>query len=800
MNWLKYLTTIHPALAQALAFRIISSYQGQIDLDNPSQNGAYNHFLQDLARQSKSIDPLVSEEFDPDFTSLDQWITLFGIARDDQQYTALLEYKKDLLRTIQSGIQAYQLKKNIPSLSGEAVISEWRDISAKAPQSDVAKAEYTLALLKGNHKGNPNDVVWGQSDEPLVLLTRAQLMKIDGDSETAMDLAKKALERCLDKRYFNTKEIERYTQLITELGFLELNKDFLMKLSLKNVTQPELYRLQAASNDLLGLRSEAIEEAKLALALDQKDNISRRLLARLYTKESMPENALEEWEKVLQNPEDFMTSDLIDYSKSAISAGQPDLAISTCEKLMVKEPANGDIYSILGDAYSIKGDIDKAAENYHRSVTISPEHDGPWIKLVEYQIASGDKDKAIDLLSTAINACPNSADLASLLGDHYIEEGSYAKSIPYLRKAFTLEPGNSHFALKLGTTLQNVGQSEEAINVYQEALALHPDDTGLLDAYTNALIACSRNAETVEPLLRLIAQHPSDIKPYLDLAAYALSIKDNKNPLLDLETIEPILQEGLQLDPENITGRLLYADLLAATEREELAKEIYVSLSEDVNLPIDTRWKVNYGLGVMSTKLGQMDIALAALEEAGLQNPSNFEIHQKLAETYASANLPNAAIESAQAALAIAPSDPGNLIWYSEFCTKVGDIPEALSSLDAAIKQQPEKAELRLKLGELQLRMKDIAAAKRTFQELIANGRLNSGLIRQVARNLVEAGELDEAIHYLEFGIEQDPVSSLPLLLDLVKYEEKTGNMSNAVDSIDRAIAIDPGNIGLKYH
>ena len=384
------------------------------------------------------------------------------------------------------------------------------------------------------------------------------------------------------------------------------------------------------------------------------------------------------------------------------------------------------------------------------------------------------------------------------MGDHYIEEGSYAESIPYLRKAFVLEPGNSRFALKLGTTLQNVGQLDEAINVYQEALALLPDDTGLLDAYTNALIACSRNAETVEPLLRLIAQHPSDIKPYLDLAAYALSIKDNKNPLLDLETIEPILQEGLQLDPENITGRLLYADLLAATEREELAKEIYVSLSEDVNLPIDTRWKVNYGLGVMSTKLGQMDIALAALEEAGLQNPSNFEIHQKLAETYASANLPNAAIEFAQAALAIAPSDLGNLIWYSEFCTKVGDIPEALSSLDAAIKQQPEKAELRLKLGELQLRMKDIAAAKKTFQELIANGRLNASLIRQVARNLVEAGELDEAIHYLKFGIDQDPVSSLPLLLDLVKYEEKTGNVSNAVDSIDRAIAIDPENIGLQ--
>lgn len=798
VNWLKYLSPLHPSLAQILASKIISSYQEENGSGGQLPNGAYNHFLQDLARQSKSVDPLVSEEFDPDFTSLDQWITLFGIARDDQQYDALVEYKKDLLNTIQSGIQAYQLKKNISSLTGEAVISEWREISEKAPQSDVAKAEYTLALLKGNRKVNQKDISWGTSEEPLVLLTRAQLLKSENNSEEAKAQILKAIEKCLEKRCLSTKELERYTQLINVTGFPELNKEFLQRLSQKIVTRPDLYRLQAANDDLLDSHSEAIDEAKIALALDWKDNISRRMLAKLYEKEGRPADAMEEWKVVIQNPDDCSTCDLLDYSNCAISANQPDDAISTCETLLLKEPANGDIYSTLGDAYSLKGDSVKAAENYHRSVTISPERDHPWIKLVEYQLASGDKDKTIDLLSTAINACPNSAPLASMLGDYYIEEGSYAESIPYLKKAFTLDTGNPQYALKLGTTLQNIGQSEESISVYQDALAFSPDNISLLDAYTNILIACSRNSESVEPLLRLIAQHPADIKPYLDLTTYALSNRDTNNPLLDLESIEPILQEGLQLDPENITGRLLYADLLAATNREELAKDIYVSLSEDVNLPIDTRWKVNYGLGVMSTKLGQIDIALAALEEAGSQNPSNFEIHHKLAETYASANLPKAAIESAQAALAIAPADLGNLIWYSEFCTKLGDIPEALSSLDAAIKQQPDRAELRIKLGELQLRMKDVAAAKKTFQNLVAHGKLNANLIQQVAKNLVDAGELDEAIHYLEFGIDQDPVSSLPLLLDLVKYEQKTGNMTNAVASIDRAIAIDPENIGLQ--
>lgn len=798
VKWLKDISTIDFVLAQRLSSMIIASYQDQGEGNTISPNGAYNHFLQDLARQSKSADPLVSEEFDPDFSSLDQWIALFGIAHDDQQYNALLEYKKELLNTIQSGIQAYQLKKNISSLPEENIIGLWKDISEKTPQSDIARAEYAQVMLSSNRKFGSKDIQWGSSEEPLVLLTRAQISQKDGDSTATQELVAKAIEKSLEKKEISPKELERYAGLISNLGFLAQNNSFLQQVADRNVNQPIVYRLLAENHDRMGSNTEAIEEASIAIALQNNDIESRRMLARLYGKEGQLDHALEAWDIVSQNTEECTSRDLLDYAECAIEANQPDLAVSTCKLLLPKEPSNGEIYSVLGEAYSLKGDTEKAVEYFHRAVTITPENDRPWIKLVEYQSASEEKEKANDLLSRAINACPNSAKLAGMLGDYYIEEGSYSESIPYLKKAFSIEPNDPHMALKLGTTLQTIGLPDEAIEIFKEALGFQPDDSALLDAYTNVLIATSRQADSVDPLLRLISQHPTTIKPYLDLASYALANRETDNPLLSLESIEPILQEGLQLDPENITGRLLYADLLAATNREELAKDIYVSLSEDANLPADVRWKVNYGLGVMSTKLGEIDIALAALEEAGSQNPTNIAIHQKLAETYFFANLPKAATESAQAALAIAPMDLGNLIWYSEFCSKVGDVPEALSSLDAAIKQQPEKAELRMKLGELQLRMKDNAAARKTFQDLVAHGHLNAHLLRQVAKNLVEAGELDEAIRYLEFGIEQDPVSSLPLLLDLVKYEEKTGNISKAVTSIEKAIAIDPENIGLQ--
>ncbi len=797
VNWLKQLSSIHPVIAQNLATSIIESYQGDPDTEDPSLNGAYNLFLQDLARQSSLADPLVSEAFDPDFTSLDQWITLFGIANDESQHNALLDYKNNLLKGIQTGIDAYKLRNNTDGLTSEETIVRWRDLAEQSPQSDIAKAEYALALIGNNKTDELSSLLWSGSEEPLVLLTRALIEELSGNVEEAREFAIKAADKCLYISGANNKDIERHLYLLGKLNYLDLSQELLESQIRKEISKPANYRLLAHLKYQMNNHAEAINSANIALTLDSGDHTSRRLLAKLYERVGEPEKALNQWEQ-FEDTDLLTTEDQISYANCALATNQPDLAVSICQKSITADPGNGELIFTLGEAYEQLGQKEKAAEYYQKAVTISPANDLPWIKLVEIRLADGQNDAMIDLLSTAINACPNSARLSSKLADHYIEEGSYAESVPYLTKSYNLDPKNQTYALKLGSTLQILGQTDEALGVFKDALQHVPDNQEILRAYATTLISCERNEEAISPLLQILETEPDDIAPYLELASIALSHRANYLPQIDIELAIELLERGLKLDSENIHGRLLLAELLAADQREQEAKDIYVSLSENSNLPENLRWRVNYGLGLMSTKLGEVDVALAALEEAGNQNPSNFEIHQKLAETYASANLPKAAVNSAQAALAIAPSDAENLIWYSEFCDKLGDMPEALSSLDAAIKQQPDKAELRLKLGELQLKMKDNEAAKKTFQELVAHGKLNARLIRKLAKTLSQAGEMSEAIHYLEFGIEQDPVSSLPLLLDLVQYEEKNGNLSKAVSSIEKAIAINPDNIELQ--
>lgn len=801
VNWLNFLSTIDERLAQDYSQKLISTYVNLSNDTFDTQSSAYSQFLQDLAVQSNVADPLISRVFNPDFSTLDQWITLFSIAKDEKQYDALLDYKNQLLNTIQSGIEAHKLRKISPSLSAEKLAAEWKAIIEKTPQSDMAKAEYALCLINNDLPVNPVDFSLSRSDEPLVLLTQALMVNLEGDNPKARELVQSAINLSLGKNTFGATDIERFVQIINKLGFWDLNRNFLLQLSEKNINQNEVYSQIAEIDAQIGDNGEAIKNASIALSFNPANRPTRRLLAKLYERGNNLQKSLLEWEKLLQdtnNNDPVIIEDQIGYSKCAIVNGQEDQAILACESLIADDPSNGEAYSILGDAHTLKNDLDKAAGCYQKAISLSPENDIPWIKLAEYRTRSGEKEAVVDLLSTAINACPNSTGLLSLLSSYYVDEGSYAKSLPYLKKCNDLDPYNPQFALKYGTTLQIVGQGDEGEEVIRKALADSPESYDLLSAYTNLLISNQRKEKAIEPLTKLVSMHPVDIKPYLDLAEIALQFKGTNNPHLDLENVESLLSEGLKQNPQNVHGRLLQAELLASIGREESAKDLYVALSEDTNLPSDARWKVNYGLGLISTKLGQMDIALAALEEAGSQNPENFEIHQKLAETYLSANLSKAAVNSAQAALAIAPANADNLIWYSDFCTKMGDFPEALSSLDSAIKQLPENTELRLKLGELQLRMNDLDAAKSTFQQMVAHGKLSPQLIRQVSKNLIDCGEIEEGIRYLEFGIEKEPTTSLPLLLDLVKYEEKSGNFSKAVSSIEKAISLDPENVDLK--
>ena len=798
VNWLQQLSLLHPVIARNIASQLISTYQPEGSSDFCTNSIVYNEFLVDLASQSKNVDPLSDDVYDPDFSTIDHWLNLFEIAGDDKQYDALLDYKNELLDNLQSRIRAYKIRKTQSPIANSDQPNPWVDLAKKSPHSGVALAELILSDASHVLEIEIDNERLKQSDDALVCFARAKLSLLKNDQETARNHIIQAIQRTVNKQP-SQADAARHVLIIKNLGFPDLARDYLYQLANQIVFSPSIHKWLAAEQITLGNYEQAVNSARTSLILDDSDISTRRVLGDALAKNNQTVQALEEWEHIInisQEDDTNRLNDLISYAKAALNLGQPDLAISTCEKMLISETTNGTLLSLMGDAHQAKGDADSASEYYTRAVSFSPEVEHPWMSLASYHLKRGDSDKGYEVLLTAMNACPNSAGLAAMLGDFYAGQGSYSDALPYMKKAMELEPGNGTYALKYGSNLQLVGQPAYAIDIFRLALIKDPHNLDLLQAYTTSLLSTGRIEEAYEPLCNLVMLQPATITPYIDLASTALTLS-KVDKAIDLSQVEGLLKIGLKLDPTNYKGRLLEADLLAAIGRNEEARAEYILLAEEALLPGELRWRVNYGMGLMSSKMGQVDVALAALEEAGSLNPVNYEIQQRLAETYLSSGLQKASMEAAQAALSIAPDDPDNLIWYSEFCLKLGDIPESLSSLAAAIQHQPDNVELRMNLGKLQIKLNDVDAAKRTFEELIAHGHIAPALLRRIAKDLAEVGATEEAIHYLEFGIQQNPVQSLPLLMDLAEYQKANGNLAKSVDVIDQAIALDPDNLDL---
>lgn len=734
--------------------------------------------------------------------ALEQKIRSF--ASDPAAQSTYLLQQEALLRQAQARIEA----QRAANITGEARIQAWGKVLKLVPESDLAKAEYAEACLQNGDTNTPLGITFGDSAHPYVLAVRALLAyRLGNLMETEL-----FLDRLMDvlkaNPYQEATTLQRIIDICGMINFPEKVDQLLSVLPAGLPIQKEAIKIRAKLAFSKQEYPKARQFAAASLLLDDGNPDSLRIMAKSHEKESDFESALGFWEQVISSTGNSNYRDHLSYADCAIHAGLADKALEISKEYIDKYPTSGEGYLICGDACQQLGDYEKAGEHYEKAVNLSPELEEPWQKLVNFHVAQSNLDKAVSILQTAVKAVPNSAKLNFALGCQLFQTGSTSEAIPLFQKAAMLEPANLEYVRTLAESYQKTGQWQEAENIYADLVKRNPNDQTTLLEHAKSLIKLNRKQDALNPLQQLMELNPVGTEAYLILGQLVV---DDLTPdaeqinLNDVETIalldytRNILQDASTREPSETRFLLLIAEILTRMGEKEAARKLFASLTEKIDtLPADLRWRVSYGLGITSGQMGEFEVALAALQEAAQENPENIQIHQQLAEAFLKANLSQSALQAAQQALAIDPRNPDNLIWYANFCIRSHDLPEALSTLDAIIKIQPENSNLRIQLGAMHLQAGDLANARQTFERLIAENKLAPAQFQQMARILAEHKEFADAGAILKQGIQQDPRSSLPLLMDLVQYEQKMGDISSALNSLETAIAMDPENVYLQ--
>jgi tetratricopeptide (TPR) repeat protein len=194
-----------------------------------------------------------------------------------------------------------------------------------------------------------------------------------------------------------------------------------------------------------------------------------------------------------------------------------------------------------GNAYSSKGDYDRAIKDYDLAIKLNPNNFKPYNNRgVAYQ-NKGDYDRAIRDFDEAIKLNPNSAHAFANRGETYQLRDEFERAVQDYDKAITIEPSLKEIWNGRCWARAIIGQLEGALTDCNKALSVQP------------------NAETYD----------SRGLTYLKLGEYNLAIKDYSSALrLEPKLASAIYGRGLaKLKKGDKTGG--QADIAAAKALKE---------------------------------------------------------------------------------------------------------------------------------------------------------------------------------------------------------------------------------------
>jgi tetratricopeptide (TPR) repeat protein len=186
----------------------------------------------------------------------------------------------------------------------------------------------------------------------------------------------------------------------------------------------------------------ALRELKKAESLDPQDHITQYDIGLVYYYRERYDQAIPHFERAIQLKPDFAPA------------------------------ING-----LGNAYSAKGDWDKAIEAYQRIIEDvfygTPHFALSNMALAYYQ--KGDYVRAEKNFLEALKLSPDFVNALAGLATTYLAQGRSEEAVQKLERAIRKEPKLPQLHFELGKAYRSIGSSDKAREAFQRAAQLAPD-------------------------------------------------------------------------------------------------------------------------------------------------------------------------------------------------------------------------------------------------------------------------------------------------------------------------------------
>jgi tetratricopeptide (TPR) repeat protein len=337
--------------------------------------------------------------------------------------------------------------------------------------------------------------------------------------------------------------------------------------------------------------------------------------------------------------------------------------------------------------------------------------------------------KAIDMLQKASVLAPNDTVVWQKLSDAYHATNNSAKELTASQKLAGFQPNNITANQRAGTILYKKKQYAQAVPYLQKVISVTPRDVETLLMLADALMQTKEPAKAVELYVKAKELQPENVKICLALikaaeaAGQTEKVTETKNGLAELD------KKIMSKDPKSVDSRMRLAEYLMAKNEYDAAFPIYKELA--VLTPRDKQ--VFSRLVELSQKKGKDNEALTYLKQYVALDEANAKAHLTLGNMYFDQKNFDGALVEYRTAWKLDPALTGFLQHYGEIVVQKNLVDEAITVLNAAIKNNEADPKMYITLGKLYQKKQQYPQAIAMYKKASNNDPKNMEVLTLLA-------------------------------------------------------------------
>ena len=466
--------------------------------------------------------------------------------------------------------------------------------------------------------------------------------------------------------------------------------------------------------------------------------------------------------------------------------GRTEVALDTLAKVFAAEPGDARTGTTLALLYLRRAQPQKAVETAEAVVRHDPRNLTALNFLGVIRGAAGDaagsRAAYLEVLKQDPGFRPTLLNLAKLdAGERRFDAARQA-----LRRLLEKTPSSSDVLLELALLERRTGNTAEAVRHLRRAVEVQRRDIRPGIVLVELYLDQYRFDEAVATATRLIEIAPADAAAHMALGSARRASGDASGARLAYATASKVAGVAPEINIE--LGRLQ----LAAGHPEGAIENVEKALRARPDDPAALALRVE-----IERQRGSSERAAAALKHLEARHPKAVETAIAAGDHAFSGNRYAPAIASYRIALSRAPTTPNALKLVKAYVA-AGETPKAKAFLSEWLKQRPRDMYARKALAETQIRAGDMAAAKATYQEILAGEPGDAASLNNYA-NVLLALQDPDAQRHAEKAVALAPAH--PAYADTLGWIlVNKGELQRGLHHLREARLRDPANGDIAFH